>query len=163
MQNKSVFQNIDLHKSNDIMFAFDNALYSTACLVDDMNIFQGTNLAANKKKNNIQKNKNIVNKYEDQLVNEIDDLLHPSNNVDPNEMEGMAGFPIYDTPSYGIKPKSKKYNTQREVKPYNKINNNNKFIHASQYVLSNKNGSTNKVFHAKVNNTKSKRIMIKKY
>ena len=109
------------------MFAFDNALYSTACLVDDMNIFQGTNMAANKKKNNIQKNKNIVNKYEDQLVNEIDDLLHPSNNVDPNEMEGMAGFPIYDTPSYGIKQKSKKYNTQREVKPYNKINNN-KFV-----------------------------------
>lgn len=161
MQNKSVFQNIDLHKSNDIMFAFDNALYNTACLVDDMNIFQGMNVASNKKKSNMQKNKNIVNKYEDQLVNEIDDLIHPSNNVDQNEMEGMAGFPIYDTPSYGG-TKQKKYHTQREIKPYNKINNNNKFIHASQYVLSNKNGSTNKVFHAKVNNNKPKRILIKK-
>ena len=161
MQNKSVFQNIDLHKSNDIMFAFDNALYNTACLVDDMNIFQGMNVASNKKKSNMQKNKNIVNKYEDQLVNEIDDLLHPSNNVDQNEMEGMAGFPIYDTPSYGG-TKQKKYHTQREIKPYNKINNNNKFIHASEYVLSNKNGSTNKVFHAKVNNNKPKRILIKK-
>ena len=153
MQNKSVFQNIDLHKSNDIMFAFDNALYNTACLVDDMNIFQGMNVGSNKKKSNMQKNKKIVNKYEDQLVNEIDDLLHPSNNVDQNEIEGMAGFPIYDTPSYGG-TKQKKYHTQREIKPYNKINNNNKFIHASQYVLSNKNGSTNKVFHAKVNNNK---------
>ena len=161
MQNKSVFQNIDLHKSNDIMFAFDNALYNTACLVDDMNIFQGMNVASNKKKSNMQKNKNIVNKYEDQLVNEIDDLLHPSNNVDQNEIEGMAGFPIYDTPSYGG-TKQKKYHTQREIKPYNKINNNNKFIHASQYVLSNKNGSTNKVFHSKVNNNKPKRILIKK-
>lgn len=161
MQNKSVFQNIDLHKSNDIMFAFDNALYNTACLVDDMNIFQGMNVASNKKKSNMQKNKNIVNKYEDQLVNEIDDLLHPSNNVDQNEIEGMAGFPIYDTPSYGG-TKQKKYHTQREIKPYNKINNNNKFINASQYVLSNKNGSTNKVFHAKVNNNKPKRILIKK-
>lgn len=163
MQNKSVFQNIDLHKSNDIMFAFDNALYNTACLVDDMNLFQGSNLESNKKKKNSQKNKNIVNKYEDQLVNEIDDLLHPSNNEDPNAIEGMAGFPIYDNTSYDRKKNfGKKNNTQRDIKPYNKINNSNKFIHASQYVLSNKNGNTNRVLHPKGSNTKPKRILIKK-
>ena len=67
MRKKEVFQKIDIHKTNDIMFAFDNALHDTACLVDDMNIFQGTAIDSNK-------NKTTVHKNEEQ----IDDTVHPS-------------------------------------------------------------------------------------
>lgn len=149
MNNKGVFQGIDIRKSNDIMFAFDNALYNTACLVNDMNVYQKKNIEkSNQKKkfSNTQQNQNIINRYEEQLVNEIDDLFNPISNEEGTE--GMNGFPIYNQRNYPISSKktennnniSNLYKNRNSHKPRSNRNNNNKFIHASKYVLNSKNG-----------------------
>lgn len=153
MNNKGVFQGIDIRKSNDIMFAFDNALYNTACLVNDMNVYQKkNNEKPNPKKKYINTQQNIVNRYEQQLVNEIDDLFNPISNGEGDTPQGMSGFPIYNQGKYPISSKkpennnniSNLYKNRSNYKPKSNRNNNNtnnnKFIHASKYVLNSKKG-----------------------
>lgn len=151
MNNKGVFQGIDIRRSNDIMFAFDNALYNTACLVNDMNVYQKKNNdKPNPKKKYNHTQQNIVNRYEEQLVNEIDDLFNPISNEE-DAPQGMSGFPIYNQGKYPISSKkpennnniSNLYKNRSNYKPRSNRNNNNtnKFIHASKYVLNSKKGN----------------------
>ena len=113
MRKKEVFQKIDLHKTNDIMFAFDNALYDTACLVDDMNIFQGTNIEQNKK---IQNNKKTVNK---------DQIENSSNGKAQKEIKEHNNKKIQPNTSKKIIPSSQHGLSNNTVKLFNHPNTKN--------------------------------------
>jgi hypothetical protein len=146
MKSKSVFEDLNVHRSNDIMTAFDNAIYNTACLVGDMGVYQS-------KKNKVHNNKgtfrygNIVNQYENELVNEIENMFNPFqeiNEVDNEEFnyrqDNGKGVYAKSNVYYG-KEREKRGNSKNK---FNKGNGSgNKFIHASKYVLGGNKGSGN--------------------
>lgn len=182
MKSRRVFEDFHVNKSNDLMAAFDNMIYDTACMLDDMNAYQ-VNVNKNKEKKYVSGGyKAMMNRYEDNLVNEIESMLSPSSSItvensmykyNTNSTESSV---LPDIDSYGRYDYRKHCNTlsnnskynknivnnkrkyqfqlqqpQRNKQPYvSRFNtqnnhmsssNNSKFIHASKYVLNNKNNN----------------------
>jgi len=95
MNNLGIFYNFNLKKSSDINDVFDKVLYQTSDLVEKMDNYQdekkfkknsfNNKINDNKKKENVY---SINNKeYENDLVNQIDNLLNPFDEF--NQLDGM--------------------------------------------------------------------------
>lgn len=103
---KSVFKDINLKKSNDIMSVFDKLMDNTNNMLSDMEELEYSGLRKGhlNKKDKKPKSKPDLSipfsqRYEDNLVNEINRLFE-GNTRSSNDNVGMTGFPIFDFAHY---------------------------------------------------------------
>ena len=141
MKSRRVFEDFNVNKSNDIMTAFDNMIYNTACMLDDMSTYQ-VNVNKNKERKYVGGYKAMMNRYEDNLVNEIESMLNPSsitvdksaykyknNNTENSVLPDIESYGRYDYDTYNSNRKHCNTLSNNSINKYNRNNANKRKYH----------------------------------